>query len=482
MERLFTVLLQTVRPAAREMYLRCDNQTVSTDTYFGCFDCRAYARHTDIHTVRACAKGNSIRLIHVDRNGRHSLIGEGETVDAALAKYRNGYLYMEWSAGDAPEAVWYEGAGNTRPVKITIIICTFRRETTVQKIMELLSVTIQNDPLLKSCVDVLCIDNGQTLKEVPACVRLISNPNYGGSGGYARGMMEAGECTHFWLMDDDIEFEPAILRRVVTFLKYRKQETLHLAAGMFSFEQPTIQYEATAVFSGYTFHSNCAELDFTDSRSLLMNRIPVNSRNLYSGWWSMVMLNRGELPMPFFIMLDDAEYGLRGQDYAVMNGFGVWHEAFSNKANAWKEYYTTRNMLIIQSMYPDLGHSAFMTMSLRLIKSLAYDDPKCMEAVLKGLEDFLEGADAFRSADPVSQHDMIVRSFGSILKPDVRRKNMLRMAAKNLWHNWHSVGLCIKGMRLLRGNRRNSDWSSMKTKAFWTEYLKLKPYDRGENA
>ena len=482
MERLFTVPLKPANGRPWEMYIRGVDQahrtgSISTDTYFGCFDCAAYAKHTNIRSVRACVKGKEkIRLFRVDADGRQALIGEGNAVTASLHEDDDGYLYMACDGVEQgwPEDIWYEAEGTARPVRLAIVICTYKREDMVRENLSLLSKTIESDPMLRECVEVICVDNGRTLTNVPEGVRLIPNPNYGGSGGYARGMMEAKDSTHLWLMDDDIAFEPGILRRVVTFLKYRKRDTLRLAAGMFSFEQPTIQQEATASFDGYTFHSNCKGLDFAKTASLLGNKIPEGCKNLYGGWWSMVLPNTGELPMPFFIKLDDVEYGLRGQDYATMNGFGVWHEAFGNKGNAWTEYYTTRNTLILQKLHSEVGQSAIKTMGIRLIKSLAYGEPKCMEAALRGVEDYIRGPEAFEQADPEARHMEIMKQYRIPLKSNITRSNMGGQVMRNLLRpsNLRSVGLYLRALRLLKG-KRNHDWSNMRTQAFWRDYLTL---------
>ena len=321
------------------------------------------------------------------------------------------------------------------------------------------------------------MDNGRTLASAPAPVRLIPNRNFGGSGGYARGMIEAKGCTHLWLMDDDIGIEPAILRRAVTFLRHRRDDALRLSAGMFAFEAPTVQHEATARFDGYTFRSNGAGLDFRDRASLLRACVETDE-NTYGGWWSMVVPATGALPMPFFIKLDDVEFGLRqGGPCAVMCGFGVWHEAFGSKGNAWTEYYTTRNTLIVQSLYPRLGRSAVKTLGIRLLKALAYGEPMCMAAALQGVEDYMAGPEAFGRVDPEARHRSVMQAFGAKLASDMTRSRMLGSAARNLLKvgNWRSFGLFFRALcRLARRRDRRAAWAALADEAFWVRYLGLK--------
>ncbi|MGX8704986.1 MAG: glycosyltransferase family 2 protein [bacterium] len=468
MEKLYDVPLKPALSATKNMYLReldSLNRTgsVSTDTYFGCFDCRAYAKYTNLQTIRACADV-PVQLIHVDESGREIVLSAAEV---ELAQYPDGYLYVK---AEGPTAIWYEGEGEAKPVRLAIIICTYKREAQVTRNLQILSDTMAADELLSECVEVYCVDNGQTVTNVPPGIYLIPNRNYGGSGGYAQGMMAASHCAYFWLMDDDITFEPTLLRRVVTFLKYRAEE-VRLAAGLFNFETPTIQREATAAFDGYTFHSNCGGLDLSEKAALLGNK--VIGRADYGGWWSMVVPNTDELPMPFFIKLDDVEFGLRQKfPLAIMNGFGVWHEAFGNKANAWSEYYTTRNTLILQRMYPELGHSAFKTMGIRLLKALAYDEPKCMAAALQGVEDYAKGAEIFGTVDPEENHRAVMRAFGTRLTTDMTRGKMIKMAMKKLLkpRNWRSMGMFARSLISLR-KVAPSGWFALRTRAFWEKYL-----------
>lgn len=529
MEKLFTVPLKL-----NEMYLRGNaaraadgialeaGQSVSTDTYFGCFPCEPYKENTDVKKILACAEvcGKGRLLLMCQSRGCDTVLGIQEfdfSCSSAVslpASLKKGCFYLRIDAYKNTEIkrIWYESAAGAEETGIAIIVCTYRREENVLRNLQLLSDTISKDKLVREHVQVFCVDNGGTLSEkendgvAPETVRLVHNRNYGGSGGYARGMLEALSnglrtaegadipFTHFWLMDDDIRFDGSILRRAVTFLMHRSKDDVRIAAGMFPFEDPTVQHEASAVFNGYTFCSNCCTLDFRDRRALLKNRVG-KQENAYGGWWSLIIptpkpkrssgipSDRVALPMPFFIKLDDVEYGLRFPgSYIIMNGFGVWHDAFGRKSNAWSEYYTTRNTLIIQAMYPALPHSALKTMGIRLLKALAYGEPKCMEAAYMGAKDFTAGPEAFRRADPERRHKEIMRRFGAPLRQDMTRKAMLTSAAGNLLRpeNRESIVLFGQACLLLKKKERQrryladgKAWKQMGSVAFWRKYLGL---------
>lgn len=478
------------KKGAKGIYGTC----ITTDTYYGCFPCEPYAENTTLQNICVCAevKGVGRAELHCLTRSEDKTVAEVEFINSVPEVLRLsfsikndalGCLYLKLTGELEVYQIWYEGESGeadesiVRETKIAILICTFRREKYLQKNLQKLSRTIERDDILKNCIKVFCVDNGGTLSVVPNGIKLIKNRNYGGSGGYARGMLEAREketFTHFWMMDDDIQFDPSILRRALIFMKYRKQDDIRLAAGMFSFEAPTIQVEATAIFNGYTFTSNASGLDFRSRESLFNNRIR-NNDYIYGGWWSLIIPVAEDLPMPFFIKMDDIEFGIRTRGkYVVMNGYGVWHEAFGKKGSAWPEYYTTRNTLIVQNMYPELPHSSVKMMGIRLLKALAYGEPKCMEAAYKGVQDYLIGYETFKHINPVEKHKQVLVEFKAPLVSNMTRKKMLKSALKNLWKpgSCRSIGLYLKTVKMLRV-RPSDDWKELCTEKFWRDYLGL---------
>lgn len=514
MEKLFSVPLKKNNLCLRGRFDittgGISGSEVSTDTYYGCFPCEVYSENTNIKDVLACMRikgSGKAELFHVNNNIEKVISSRDfdnsayESIFLSFSLPSDGYCYLKLTVSpDASDGfeisdIWYEGSGKENETKISIIICTYHREEYVERTLRKLKQAITSEKL-ENTVEIICVDNGNTLMNTPPGIKLIKNRNYGGSGGYARGMMEAVGSTHFWLMDDDIKFEKEIVRRGAAFFKYRKSDDISLAASMFSFEEPTVQYEATAVFNGFTFTSNAAGLDFRNRDVLLRNRIE-QTVNTYGGWWSFITpvrkedstpdsaLSSGlssdntelELPMPFFIKMDDVEYSLRmhrtgSARLVIMSGFGVWHEAFGKKGNAWTEYYTTRNTLIVQNLYPDLPHNSVKMMGIRLLKALAYGEPKCMAASLRAVEDYIAGPEQFRKIDPEMKHRAIMDEFCSPLTQNMNRKKMMKSALIHLLNlkNWKSVGLFCKSVFLLR-KRKDMDWRGLCKKDFWRDYL-----------
>ena len=96
------------------------------------------------------------------------------------------------------------------------------------------------------------IDNGRTLDAEGLSegnLRVISNKNVGGSGGFARGMLEAlnikAEITNVLLMDDDVIVMPDSIKRTYALLRLLKKEYQdHFISGaMMLYEEANVQHE-----------------------------------------------------------------------------------------------------------------------------------------------------------------------------------------------------------------------------------------------
>ena len=77
-------------------------------------------------------------------------------------------------------------------------------------------------------------------------ISIVPNPNVGGAGGFARGMLEAlaGGATHVLLMDDDVHVSPESFKRTYNLLSLVKNcyKQAFLNGAMLSLEEPNLQY------------------------------------------------------------------------------------------------------------------------------------------------------------------------------------------------------------------------------------------------
>ncbi|WP_342318578.1 glycosyltransferase [Corynebacterium mayonis] len=318
------------------------------------------------------------------------------------------------------------------PKEVAVGIPTFNRPRDAVNALHALS----EDPVvLEAITSVLMPDQGNqhpadetdfTAAEakLDGKLRMFSQGNLGGSGGYSRIMYEAVNNTdapYILYMDDDIAIEPDSILRAVQAARYAKspilvggqmlnlQDRAQLRTTGEAVDPHTFMWGAAphAVYDhdfatyplGY-LGSEQEELDprKTTSRAL-HRRIDVD----YNGWWMnlfpRVVAEKLGLPLPLFIKWDDTEYALRakaaGFPTVTWPGIAIWHMAWADKDDAidWQAYFHLRNRLIVAAMYHE-GENPDGILK-NMLKS-TYKHIMCMEystmaIQIEAMKDFLAG-------------------------------------------------------------------------------------------
>ena len=362
-------------------------------------------------------------------------------------------------------------------VDLGIVICTFRREERVVKNVEKINSLISDRTYgLAGKVTVYVVDNGRTLSRDIVShdgVVLIPNNNNGGSGGFAKGMIESrkDKKTHILLMDDDIEMDPSVIHKtfnLISILNDRHGEAFVLG-GMLLPETPRMQYEAGAEYLR-EFKRGKHMLDLSEVGALLRN--DEGEPADYGGWWFMAMPSSAsdELPLPFFIKLDDVEFGIRRMhDHIVMNGIGVWHDSFESKTNPVIDFYfLRRNLLIFYSLYNKHNGIKIGITHLRNMLT-CMKEGKTGEYVFTrmAVDDFLKGpgfiADAdqeaiIKSCDP--RTDETESGGNSERKPGMRTIDNIRKFSFRCFLNLflESFNVAVKWNKLARNYRGGMEY------------------------
>lgn len=281
---------------------------------------------------------------------------------------------------------------------VSIIICTYNRRISVINNIEIL-----NNKCKDFVYRVYVVDNASNLPTSlnNSFVKIISNKNLGGSGGYARGMYEAQKdktCTHILLMDDDIQFDEKTLKQAVEKLASINSEDW-FALGMRTFENQDRLFENTAYWSGVVRKSN-------NKNCPLMNTNIKENKYNYAAWWSLIMpisvIDKYGYPMPFFIKSDDIEYGMRRKHERICydNSIAILHEDFSKKFSKPIIYYNIRNYLATNILH--FKHSLIKSILMFTLRSgkawLTFSFAK-LELSLLGFKDFLNGPRFFKETD-----------------------------------------------------------------------------------
>lgn len=316
-----------------------------------------------------------------------------------------------WYAAEVDEA-------SLNRVRIAVSTTTFKNERYILPNIQTVKRGIAREGgALARSFHMFVVDNGRSLDAAALTddvVTVIPNPNVGGSGGFARGMMAAteheGEYTHVILMDDDVRILPESFVRTFALLSLARgrYRGAFVNGAMLSLETPTRQFEDVAhVIPSAVYCRLKGDLYVDRLSSVLENeRTDVEVDNAYGAWWYSCIpvsaISEHGLPVPFFVRCDDVEFGMRAKPtYMTMGGICVWHASFEGRYRASVDCYQyTRNFLAMIAMDDCASERAFMLRFRRSIRlSLRDLDYVSAEFFLKGLEDYLKGPDFLARAD-----------------------------------------------------------------------------------
>lgn len=478
MEKLYA--LTTTDDSAKEaLYIRKRDSALDFFTYFNSFSLEKWRQYTTLQslTLRLQLTGSwKITWKVSDETGEHFLLEEtnihtdyehifptnlpGNLLGFELTPLEKGSTYQ----GGA----WYGTFSQWQEQKIGISICTFKREEYVKRTIAVLRDFQQENDWLS----VLVVDNGSTLpEEEKDNFRILHNPNYGGSGGFTRGMIEyveKGNVDYILLMDDDIVLDPTALERTHSLLcglrdKYKDS---FLAGAMLRLEEPTIQHENTAYWGKIRLHPLGRGMDLSQLKNCEANEYLPEPVNTYGAWWYCCMPSKRiqeiGYPLPVFVKGDDMEYGIRNhKKWLHMNGIAVWHQSFAAKQNPVVDYYNDRNMLIISHYADNCNRFTFMgTLLGRLARHILRKSIPSIKMYEKAIRDYASGFEGITAigADKKMQE---VQAYHNPKGTLAAFFTSLKLGLREF---------CCYGKR--RKQYRDFRFHYLKDRHFWKEYLK----------
>jgi galactofuranosylgalactofuranosylrhamnosyl-N-acetylglucosaminyl-diphospho-decaprenol beta-1,5/1,6-galactofuranosyltransferase len=316
----------------------------------------------------------------------------------------------QWTTKSAPE----------REVRLGVTITTFNRQEYVLKTIDRLVNLEATEPSVNGHLQVVVVDNARNLEpQLPtsAPVRVLSNPNLGGAGGFARGLIEfrdKGWSTHVVFMDDDISIEPESIVRTISLLSYATSPDLCIHGAMLSEELPWMQFEAGSTYdfkAVYPLRAIGRDIDLRSRSEVVRDRLEPEID--YSAWWftAFPMHLGSQNPLPVFVRGDDVAYGLlhTGRNTVTLNGIAVWHADFALKNNPTSLYYEIRNFALIDTLVFD-NHRwynlawRFLGFGFRNAYSHRYASAEYM---IHGMKDFLAGPEEWMKIDHSAKHEEI---------------------------------------------------------------------------
>ena len=348
---------------------------VSFATWFGAFPAGWWARSTDVREVRldALLTGpGRVELFASDATGRTTAL-PGRT--ARLQDADGGWLWFDVVAGDEDvvleRAEWVADAPVRDPGTLTLAITTFDRPASALALLRRLA----DEPAVLAVVDeVVVVDQGtRRLVDEPGFadvrdglagrLRVVHQDNLGGSGGFARGMLEAlqaGRSRYVVLLDDDVVPEPESLLRAHAFAERCRTPTL-VSCSMLDLHEPTVLHTPgervdRSRFLWETVPPGEGDSDLAHAGLRTTSWLHVRLDVEFGGWWCclvpVAVLHEIGLALPLFLKWDDVELALRagaaGFPTVALPGASVWHEPWTGKADTldWQAYYHQRNRVV----------------------------------------------------------------------------------------------------------------------------------------
>ncbi|HET7734740.1 MAG TPA: glycosyltransferase, partial [Nocardioidaceae bacterium] len=411
---------------------------MSFGTYFNAFPASYWRRYTIVSDVTldvtVAGAGASITVFKSSANGRSQRVDGGVVDQSGRGTFTfelplkpfvdGGWYWYDVVAGDEDAVVedgtWSALVPEDRVAhgKTTIGITTMNRPDFCSDLLAQLG---EDEDLRPYLDEVFVAEQGtQKVTDSPNfakasaalgdLLRVVEQGNLGGSGGYARGQLEAvkkGTADYFMCMDDDVVCEPEGIIRAVTFGDLARRPTI-VGGHMFSLYARSRLHSFGEFVQPWRFWWGSVPGVFNDwdfgTRNLrssrwLHKRIDVD----YNGWFMCMIplqvLREIGLSLPVFIKWDDSEYGLRakeaGYPTVTFPGAAVWHIPWTDKNDAldWQSYYHHRNRFIaalLHSQYERGGRMVRESLNHQ-IKHLVSMQYSTVEIRHLALEDVLRG-------------------------------------------------------------------------------------------
>ncbi|MFV0452140.1 MAG: hypothetical protein ACK5LS_07850 [Propioniciclava sp.] len=384
-------------------------------TWFTPFPAQAWQRLVGGAAVTVTVRCDGpFRIMATSARGNADAVhrGSDDTVLPNVPVASSEWVWIEPDAGTSLGAVvWSIDADLVLP-PVVVVVPTFRREQ---------DATQQAGAFLGSGLvhRVVVVDQGGTLRDhapfqalvadFPERLVLVEQGNFGGSGGYARGMLEslAYPTCAVLLSDDDAAVPEEGLRRmlVAQSLAAQNGRRLMMATPMLSAEVPETLVSASEYVDRRTFQWQAADglgrpVSVDAPPAELSRVLRLHSTPDYAGWWG-ALLPPGAvadvgLPAPYFLKWDDAEFGLRatalGYEFMALPGTGVWHPTWGawKTLTTWVAVLLHRNRLATAAAYGASRRVVIdsFTHQVKHILSLQYDVAGLWSA---GIDQFLSG-------------------------------------------------------------------------------------------
>lgn len=479
--------------ALRELYWRGDAEpvpgglrvpaggTVSFMTYFAAFYDQHWRAGTGLRHLALLLDLTGPARLRVWRHTQHTGLqpvldqvvdGPARVVlpDDVRHWRQAGVLWFDLVAhGDTVlrAASWAATGAAPASVALGIAICTFNREAELGAVLAVLEAT----PQLETAVArVVVVNQGRPgLRQHQAVcaaatrlgdrLRVVEQPNYGGAGGFGRGLLELlddPDVTHAVFLDDDVRLDGESLARMHAFFALSDRPCA-LGGHMLDAMNPAMLYEAGATMGpGWWWQPIAHMQDLRDPGvvSGLLETGPMH----YNGWWffgfpKRMALEHGMM-LPCFIRGDDIEFGMRLHQRGIptlpLPGVAIWHEPFYLKLGGWQIFYETRNLLTCAALHlPWSRRRAVGVMARHFLVHLLTYRYYSAALIVRGIESWLDGPAALE-CDPRPAHAALAAlrdRYPEVPTPRTRVLHPATVGADPRWPVLATLRILLRNLR-----------------------------------
>ncbi|MFP4275724.1 MAG: glycosyl transferase [Paracoccaceae bacterium] len=389
-----------------------------TDTWFNLFNLGKWQRHCRLSSLALELRGAgrvevTLRLARPD--GEETLLQRQANLSETPLRldlpglatiHGKALLWYELRAQTTARldtADWVTEDAPRRQPELMLSITTFRREAAVRRTVTRFEAFMARSPLADR-LHLAVVDNGQSSGLSPSAhVTPIPNENLGGSGGFARGLLEARArgATHCLFMDDDAAIHMESLERTWAFMAHAEDPATAVAGAISSAADKARIWENGAIFASRCW-PRFNGLDLRDRAMALELEFETTGPpppQHYGGWWffAFPVSAARHMPFPFFVRGDDISFGL-ANPFEVVTLPGVL-----SFQSAMTLYLDLRSHLAHHLALPrlEIGRARSARIAAWFFgRSLLPCHYETLAALNLALEDVLRGPDFFaRNAD-----------------------------------------------------------------------------------
>ncbi len=321
-----------------------------------------------------------------------------------------GLVFFELRAlgetGCLRRADWTTAQAPRRRPDLMLSITTFKREKAVARTVARFEEFVARSAL-KDHLHLAVVDNGQSAGITASDhVTPIANENLGGSGGFARGLLEAQRrgASHCLFMDDDASVHMEAIERTWMFLAHATDPATAVAGAVSNAQHRWQLWENGALFDKLCQpqHMGLDLRDFGQVMALEFESSATRPHNFYGGWWyfAFPLSEVRHMPFPYFVRGDDVSFSLV-HDFNIVTLNGVisyQDEDFSAKETPLTVYLDLRSHLSHHLALPsmEIGRKGVAKIMLRFyLRALLACHYDTLEATGLALEDTLAGPGYF---------------------------------------------------------------------------------------